>query len=105
MIFTAVVVAAVAVGELLLDDGLLQARSEPADLSLEGETVVLQLGGGDDGVGGDHGAVTCLAAMLRHAPHPPNLHLISQFAFPVRNLLTFVAKSEVLFPLKCILIT
>ena len=75
-IFTVVVVAAVPVGELLLDDGLLQARSEPADLSLEGETVVLQLAGGDDGVGGDHRAVTGLAAMLRHAPQPAYLHQI-----------------------------
>ena len=79
MIFTVVVVAAVPVGELLLDDGLLQARSEPADLSLEGETVVLQLGGGDDGVGGDHGAVTGLAAMQSKGPQPtlscqPGLH-------------------------------
>ena len=40
-IFTAVVVAAVPVGELLVDDGGLYARSEPADLSLDGETVVL----------------------------------------------------------------
>ena len=62
-IFTAVVVAAVAVGELLLDDGLLQARPDPTDLSLEGETVVLQLGGGDEGAGGDHGAVTSLTAL------------------------------------------
>ena len=50
-------------GELLLDDGGLQARSEPADLSLGGETVVLQHGGGDDGVGGDHRPVTGLAAV------------------------------------------
>ena len=62
-IFTAVVVAAVAVGELLIDDGLLQARSDPADLSLGGETVVLQLGGGDDGVGREHGPVTGLTAL------------------------------------------
>ena len=55
--------AAVAVGELLLDDGGLQARSESADLSLGGETVVLQHGGGDDGVGGDHRPVTGLAAV------------------------------------------
>ena len=63
-IFTGVVVAAVAVGELLLDDGGVQARSDPADLSLGGETVVLQHGGGDDGVGGVHGAVTVLTALL-----------------------------------------
>ena len=63
-VFTLVVVAAVAVGELLIDDGLLQARPDPADLSLGGETVVLQLGGGDDGVGGVHGAVTVLTALL-----------------------------------------
>ena len=63
-IFTVVVVAAVAVGELLLDDGGLQARPDPADLSLGGETVVLQHGGGDDGVGGVHGAVTVLTALL-----------------------------------------
>ena len=63
-IFTGVVVAAVAVGELLLDDGGLQARSDPADLSLGGETVVLQVGGGDNSVGGVHGAVTVLTALL-----------------------------------------
>ena len=63
-IFTAVVVAAVAVGELLLDDGGLQARPDPADLSLDGETVVLQHGGGDDGVAGVHGAITVLTALL-----------------------------------------
>ena len=62
-IFTAVVVAAVAVGELLLDDGGLQARSDPADLSLGGQTVVLQLGGGDEGAGGDHRTVTGLTAL------------------------------------------
>ena len=62
-IFTAVVVAAVAVGELLIDDGLLQARPDPADLSLGGETVVLQLDGGDDGVGGSHDPLTGLAAL------------------------------------------
>ena len=62
-IFTVVVVAAVAVGELLIDDGLLQARPESADLSLEGETVVLQLDGGDDGAGGSHGPVTGLTAL------------------------------------------
>ena len=58
------VFAAVTVGELQLDDGGLQARSDPADLSLGGETVVLQHGGGDDGVGGVHGAVTVLTALL-----------------------------------------
>ena len=63
-IFTGVVVAAVAVGELLLDDGGLQARSEPADLSLGGETVVLQHGGGDDGVTGVDRAVTVLTTLL-----------------------------------------
>ena len=52
-----------AVGKLLLDDGGLQARSDPADLSLEAETVVLQLGGGDDGVGGNHRPVTGLTAL------------------------------------------
>ena len=57
IIFT-VVVAAVAIGELQLDDGLLQARSDPADLSLDGETVVLQPGGGDEGAGGSHDTVT-----------------------------------------------
>ena len=62
-IFTAVVVAAVAVGELLLDDGGLQARSDPADLSLGGETVVLQLDGGDDGAGGSHDTVTGMTAL------------------------------------------
>ena len=61
-IFT-VVVAAVAIGKLLIDDGLLQARSDPADLSLGGETVVLQLDGGDEGAGGDHGPVTGLTAL------------------------------------------
>ena len=64
MIFTVVVIAAVPVGELLLDDGGLQARSEPADLSLDGETVVLQVGGGDDGVGGVHGAITVLTTLI-----------------------------------------
>ena len=63
-IFTAIVVAAVAVGELLLDDGGLQARPDPADLSLGGETVVLQHGGGDDGVTGVHRAVTVLTTLL-----------------------------------------
>ena len=63
-IFTVVVIAAVAVGELLLDDGGLQAGPDPADLSLGGETVVLQHGGGDDGVAGVHGAVTVLTALL-----------------------------------------
>ena len=47
----------------MLDDGSLQARSDPADLSLEGETVVLQLVGGDDGAGGEHRAVTGLTAL------------------------------------------
>ena len=63
-IFTVVVVAAVAVGKLLLDDGGLQARSDPADLSLGGETVVLQHGGGDDGVTGVDRAVTVLTTLL-----------------------------------------
>ena len=63
-VFTVVVVAAVPVGELQLDDGGLQAGSDPADLSLGGETVVLQLGGGDDGVGREHGPVTGLTALL-----------------------------------------
>ena len=58
-----VTVAAAAVRKLLVDDSLVQARSEPADLSLEAETVVLQLGGGDEGAGGDHGAVTALTAL------------------------------------------
>ena len=62
--FTLVVIAAVPVGELLLDDGGLQARSESADLSLDGETVVLQVGGGDDGVGGVHGAITVLTTLI-----------------------------------------
>ena len=87
-IFTAVVVAAVAVGELLLDDGGLQARPDPADLSLGGETVVLQHGGGDDGVAGVHGAVTGLTALLGHAPYPSYLHLL--------NILTFVTELQVL---------
>ena len=64
MIFTVVVVAAAAVGELLINDGLLQARPDPADLSLGGETVVLQHGGGDDGVTGVHRAVTVLTTLL-----------------------------------------
>ena len=64
MIFTLVVIATVPVGELLLDDGGLQARSDPADLSLDGETVVLQVGGGDDGVGGVHGAITVLTTLI-----------------------------------------
>ena len=62
-IFTAVVIAAVAVGELLLDDGGLQAWPDPADLSLGGETVVLQHGGGDEGAGGSHNTLTGLAAL------------------------------------------
>ena len=62
-IFTAVVVAAVAVGELLLDDGGLQARPDPADLSLGGETVVLQLGGGDDLAVREDSPVTGLTAL------------------------------------------
>ena len=62
IIFT-VVFTAVPVGEVHLDDGLLQARPDPADLSLGGETVVLQLDGGDDGVGREHGAVTGLTAL------------------------------------------
>ena len=49
-----VVFTTIAVRELQLDDSGLLARSDPADLSLEAETVVLQLGGGDNGVGGDH---------------------------------------------------
>ena len=84
-IFT-VIVAAAAVRKLLVDDSLVQARSEPADLSLEAETVVLQLGGGDDGVGGDHRAVTALTALTCHAPHPPNL----QYVLPGGNLLTLI---------------
>ena len=56
--------AAVAVEELLLDDGGLQARSDPADLSLGGETVVLQHGGGDNGVTGVDRAVTVLTTVL-----------------------------------------
>ena len=64
IIFTLVVIAAVPVGELLLDGGSLQARSDPADLSLDGETVVLQVGGGDDGVGGVHGAITVLTTLI-----------------------------------------
>ena len=64
IIFTVVIIAAVPVGELLLDDGGLQARSDPADLSLDGETVVLQVGGGDDGVGGVHGAITVLTTLI-----------------------------------------
>ena len=64
MIFTLVVIAAVPVGELLLDVGVLSVRSEPADLSLDGETVVLQVGGGDDGVGGVHGAITVLTTLI-----------------------------------------
>ena len=62
-LFTVVIIATVAVGELLLDDSLLQARPDPADLSLDGETVVLQHGGGDEGAGGEHRAVTGLAAL------------------------------------------
>ena len=58
-----VTVAAAAVRKLLVDDSLVQARSEPADLSLEAETVVLQLGGGDDGVGGNYRPVTGLTAL------------------------------------------
>ena len=58
------VVAAFEVGELLLDNCVLQARSDPADLLLQGETVVLQLGGGDYGVGGEHRPVTGLTASL-----------------------------------------
>ena len=64
MVFTVVVIAAVPVGELLLNVGGLQVRSDPADLSLDGETVVLQVGGGDDGVGGVHGAITVLTTLI-----------------------------------------
>ena len=64
MIFTLVVIAAVPVGELLLNMGGLTVRSDPADLSLDGETVVLQVGGGDDGVGGVHGAITVLTTLI-----------------------------------------
>ena len=63
LVFTEVVAAAVAVRKLLLNDGLLQTRSEPADLGLGGETVVLQLGGGDDLAGGNHRPVTALTAL------------------------------------------
>ena len=69
-----------------IGDSLVQARSVPADLSLEAETVVLQLGGGDDGVGGDHRAVTALTALTCHAPHPPSL----QYVLPGGNLLTLI---------------
>ena len=69
-----------------IGDSLVQARSVPADLSLEAETVVLQLGGGDDGVGGDHRAVTALTALTCHAPHPLNL----QYVLPGANLLTLI---------------
>ena len=62
--FTLVIIAAVPVGELLLDDSGLQARSDPADLSLDGETVVLQVGGGDDGVWEVHGAITVLTTLI-----------------------------------------
>ena len=90
MIFT-IVFTAVAEGELQLDDGLLKARSSPADLSLEGETVVLQLGGGDDGVVREHRPVTGLAALSRHAPHPPYLQRIFFLVFQVGNVFTFVS--------------
>ena len=62
-VFTVVVVAAVAVGKLLIDYSGVQARPDPADLSLGGETVVLQLGGGDQGARGSNRAVTGLAAL------------------------------------------
>ena len=57
---------------------MLQARSDPADLSLDGETVIIQVGGGDDGVGGVHGAVTVLTTLICHTPHPAYLHLLPQ---------------------------
>lgn len=82
------VVAAVPVGELLLDDGVPQARSDPADVLLQGETVVLQLVGGDDGVVRDHSAVTCVTTPLRHAQHPPHLQTIYWFA-----PLTFISEA------------
>ena len=85
------VVAAVTVGELLLDDGVLQARSDPADVLLQGETVVLQLGGGDEGVVREHRPVTGLAALSRHAPHPPYLQRIFYLVFQVGNVFTFVS--------------
>ena len=44
--------------------GGLTVRSESADLSLDGETVVLQVGGGDDGVWEVHGAITVLTTLI-----------------------------------------
>ena len=87
-IFTVVVVAAVAVGELQLDDGVPHARPEPADLSLDGEAVVLQLGGGDDGVGRVDGPVTGLTALRWHASHPTHLQTIRQYDLTTVNNLT-----------------
>ena len=80
---------AVLVGELLLDEGDTHSRPEPADLGPDGEAVVLKGGGGDEGVGWDHGPVTGLAAEAGHAPHPANLHP----QVPARPLGTFVAEA------------
>ena len=55
-----------------LDEGLCQTWPESANLSLGGETVVLQLGGGEEDAGGSHRPVTALTALggRGHAPHP-----------------------------------
>ena len=84
---------AVPVGELQLNDREVLGRPEPADLSLHSEAVVLQLGGGEDSVGGHHCTVTSLAALLWHSPDPPNL--IGNWPF---NLLTVVAKKWTFIP-------
>ena len=91
--------AAVAIGELYFDDSLPQARSEPADLGLEGETVVLQLGGGDDGVVREHGAVTGLTTSLRHAPLPANLPCPN---ICICNIYQFLLQFDESLPLTCV---
>ena len=45
------------------------------------------MGGGDDGVDREHGAVTGLTAPLRHGPHPADLQPMEQSAL----LLTFIS--------------
>ena len=87
-----IVVAAAAVRKLLVDDSLVQARSGPADLSLEAETVVLQLGGVDDGVGGDHRAVAGLTALSRDTSHPLHLWTSNQLVLLVGDLLTLISQ-------------
>ena len=53
----------VPVRELLLNAGVEAAGPDPADLGLDGLTLVPQVCGGDRGVGREHGAVTGLTAL------------------------------------------